>query len=124
MKASRVRLRCTRFVPGEPGVLGDLGVVLAMTAFLADQLRDDLVQGGAPNVHGVDLIRIFFESVWDLQFVQAGDEHPGAGTGYWVVAAGGGIEIGDVRANFLGRLESLGQRLRFAEKTGAKNAQR
>jgi hypothetical protein len=43
-----------------------------------EQLGDEFVQGGAPNFHGVDLIRVLLERIRDLQLIQALDEFLGA----------------------------------------------
>ena len=62
-----------------------------VSPFLSEQLRDELVQGRAPDFHGMDLIRVLFERIGDLQCVQAGDKLFGSGPGYRILAPGSDI---------------------------------
>ena len=49
----------------------------------------------------MDLARVLFVSVWDVQFIQSLDQRFRGGTGYRVVATSSDVQVGDIRFNLL-----------------------
>jgi hypothetical protein len=63
----------------------------AIPALLTEQFGNEFIKGRAPNLHGMDLIRVLLEGIRNLQLIQALDEFLGTRARYQVLAAGRNI---------------------------------